>query len=225
MLEFTVLASSLTSRWTLDRILPSLPSPGTQGFLRLCNDLKPHGFTTRGYLAESPTGRLSDVVLTISLLQEKVKLRISYEWFELTTDALYQDEIDQLVSIVGKVITVLKEVDPEMRLSRALVNIREHVSLATGKVDQFLADHLKWNRGLTEFNQLIPDAFAYNLTDGSTEVERITVARSLIYKDALFVDVYCDYPPPGDPQQLADRFARDYGRILGLVGLKSSSLK
>jgi len=220
MREYTVEQSSLIYRWTFNNLLSSLPGPGTTVFGALCRELRPYGISPSGITLDAPTTRLDDVILAISLFDERVKLRLSYGWFELSVDDLYEGDEVALVKIVEALFKVLKEIDANADQGRTYINIYAHLSLSPLEADLFLHDHLHGGKAIAD---LIPDAFAYKLkTNNTAEAQdlRIVVAKSLRFPNALFVSFSSEYPIPGPPSQVAEQISKDYQQSLALLGLK-----
>ncbi len=217
MWKFEVVASSLSARWNLKRILSHLPTPGTPFFVTLYEALRPHGLNTSGYNLEGQA-KLSDVVLTLSL-HDTIRVRMSYDWIELGVVTLDTEQIPELVDITGKVFSEIRKIDEEVTPLNLAVSIREHLRIQPSDIEGFLSKHLN-NQNAEEGmqNPLEPDAFAYNvIRDGV--VSRITVAKSLVYSEALFVDTYCDYSSPEELGKMAERMQGDYQQILEMIGL------
>ena len=83
MVEYVIERSTIEAKWIFERMLPVLPGPGTPAFAKLADELHPYGITPNEVLVDAPTSRMGDVVLSITLLDRKVLLRITAAFFEL----------------------------------------------------------------------------------------------------------------------------------------------
>src|SRR5947209_7177011 len=91
--EYEVARASMVYRCALDRMLPALPGPGTDPFAKLCRSLRPYGISPTKVTIEAPTSRLEDVILSITdLLEGRINLRLSYGWFEISDNELYEGD-------------------------------------------------------------------------------------------------------------------------------------
>jgi len=202
-------------------MLPWLPTPGTPGFATLCKVLSAHGLSPVGIELEAPTIRLNDVVLSLSLLGERLKVRLSYGWIEFLINNLYEGDDEALIDIANHLFTVLREIDTELSQAVSRYRCYAHLKLAPLQVDAFMKDHLGCKETSSE---LLPDAFAYELKWDQLkagEQARIVVAKSSQFQDALFVDLTIEYVSPGEPAQILERINQDYERAIGSIGLKS----
>lgn len=119
--------SALTCRFTFHNILPGLPVPGTPAFAQLCRDLKRFGFSAEKFSLETPSAKLSDVRVTVALLQEAVTLRVQYEWLELVVPALVQGHEDSLPDIINTTLQALALLDPGVGKGDLVVQDRKSV--------------------------------------------------------------------------------------------------
>jgi hypothetical protein len=115
--------SGLTCRFTFGNILPGLPAPGTPAFVQLCRELKRFGFNAEKFSLETPSTKLSDVRVTIALLQDGVTLRVQYEWLELVVPAFVQGQEDSLLDIVSTTLGALALLDPTWGAVTSLSNL------------------------------------------------------------------------------------------------------
>ncbi len=219
MREYTVEQTSLTYRWTFDKMLPSLPGPGDPEFAILCRGLRDYGISPSGISFSEETGRLADVTFDISLLDDRVTLRLSYGWVELFVSNLYEGDETALVKIAEAVFKALLEVDKSANQGRARIGYLAHLSFSPLDTEAFLREHL---RGGETVPDLIADAFAYKLKwSGTADVQepRVVVAKSLLFPSALYVEFSVEYGTPDKPAQTAERVRQDSQRVLTLLGL------
>lgn len=216
MAKILIVASSISCRWQFDNVLTNLPAPGSPSFEQLWKKLEPHGISADGYSLETPTTRLSDVLIKIGLSRGRILASVSYEWFELRAEPLWKGFEFDLIAISNEILSILKKA-----ANRILVTARAHSQLKGVGPESYLAGHLKasGNSSGTEFGPLIADGFAYNLVGHNSQVYRVAVSKSLVYPNALFLELYCEYVPPSEPQAIAARFSEDSQRILNLIDL------
>ena len=221
MRQCTVEQSTVVYRGTFGQILPWLPIPGNKGFATLSKGLSKYGLSPASLEIEAPTSRLNDFVLTMSLLTDRVKLKLSWGWFEFLIGSLYEGDEPSLIEIAGVLFATLAEIDSETRQSIGKYQCYSHLKLGPSQAEDLLRENL----GGSGLSELVPDAFAYQLKwkelkEG--ENARIVVARSLRVDDGLFVDLTVEYVSPDEPAKMVDRMNHDYERALGLLGLQVS---
>lgn len=222
MRECTVEQSTVIYKANFARILPGLPTPGTTWFATLSKALSPFGLTPGGIELEAPTNRLDDVVLSFSLLANRLKLKLSYGWFEFIISNLYDEDEAALIEIATKLLGTLQEIDSEFQQHSAQYRSYTHLKLASVEADALIREHLN-DKGLPE---LVQDAFAYQLKWNELKEEehaRVIVARSAKPEAQLFVDLTIDYDAPGEPHSMVERMNQDYGRTLRALGLQLES--
>src|SRR6267154_4938073 len=184
----TVEQSTVVYRGTFAQMLPWLPIPGNKGFATLSGGLSKYGLSPASLEIESPTNRLNDFVLSMSLLTDRLKLKLSWGWFEILVNNLYEGDDPNIIAIANVLFATLGEIDSETRQSHGKYQSYAHLKLAPLQAEELLRENLVG----TGSDELIPDAFAYQLkwkelNDG--EQARIVVARSLRVDDGLFVDL------------------------------------
>jgi len=220
MREYIVEQSSLTYKWTFQRMLPSLPGPGTPAFAELCKELHPYGISPSRVTVDTPSIRLSDVTVGIGLLDNRVALRLTSSAFELWLDELLEDDEEKLIPIADLVFTALSSIDADVVQGDAKLRISSHLRLSPLENDALLREHIKFFESVPHF---IPDAVVYKIDfgqDSNAQELRIAIANSHVYPDSIFVDITADYKGPISNAQLAEQMNTDYERIIGTLGLK-----
>lgn len=221
MRRCTVEQSTVVYRGTFSQMLPWLPTPGNQGFDTLTKGLTKYGLSPNGIEIEVPTNRLNDFVLTMSLLNERLKLKLSYGWFEFLISSLYEGDEPNIGEIANIFLATLKGIDAEVTQSLVKYQCYAHLKLESAQAEQLLSENLE---GSTS-SELVPDAFAYQIKWKElkeSEQARIVVARSLRVENGLFIDLTIDYVSPEEPVQMLARLNHDYERALALLGLQVS---
>lgn len=221
MRQCTVEQSTVVYRGTFAQILPWLPIPGNKGFATLTKGLTKYGLSPASLEIEAPTNRLDDFVLAMSLLTDRVKLKLSWGWFEFIVGNLDEGDEPSLIEIADVLFATLAEIDSEARQSIGKYQSYAHLKLGPSEAEDLLRENL----GGLRSSELVPDAFAYQmkwkeLKEG--ESARIVVARSLRVDDGLFVDLTVEYVSPDEPTLMVERINRDYDRALSVLGLQVS---
>lgn len=221
--EYIVERSSVEARWTFNRMLPSLPGPGTPAFAKLVKSLHPYGINPLGVSVEAPTSSLGDVVLGIALLEKRVALRITAASFELLVHELLEGDDANLVNIADLVLDAIREVDSEIDEINVKYRISSHLSLPSSGIDEFLQQHQVPNASRLG---LVTDAVAYNVRKldkfHSAEV-RFVITKSIAYNNALFLEANSTYLQVPSVAILASWIASDFEAIMVLLGLSEGN--
>jgi hypothetical protein len=223
MLEFVTKLSSVTYRWTFSRMLATLPGPGTEGFGLLSRELNPFGIKAAKVVLEQPSNRLGDIGWNISLIDDRVAVRIFYEAFEVIIDFIDSiheiEDSEALKKIAETVIKASKKIDADADKGQAKIWWRAHVELQGQDVDQFLAEHLP--RSNVD-KRLIPEAFSYKfkwVDLVAIQEPRIIIARSLLFPQSVYIDFYSEYGEPAEPSRHTSQFNKDALRAIEELGL------
>ena len=220
MRQCTVEQTTISYKGVLAQMLPWLPTPGNKGFPDLSKALAKYGLTASGIELEAPSNRLNDVLLTLTLIEDRLRLRLSYGWFEFLISNLYEGDEPGLIEIANQLFATLRGIDSEMNQKSGEYRSYAHLNMPSGQADEVIRENL----GSRSSSQAIPDAFAYQLRWGELkegELARIVVAKSLRVPDGLFVDLAIDYLSPDEPAQMVERINRDYDRALAILGLET----
>ena|SRR5215510_10791989 len=201
-------------------MLPSLPGPGTPPFAKLVKGLHSHGIDPSGVSVEAPTSRMSDLVLSIALLEKRVLARMTASSFELLVSPLYVGDEAPLSDIAKVILEALTDVDSDASQVEIKVRTSSHLSLVSEDLDAFLRENLKL---IPSVEGLTPDAAAYkvSLKDGThASGLRIVISRSVAYANAIFLDVSSEYSEGVAPETLAAWVTADFEAIMNLLQLK-----
>ncbi len=222
MQDYSVEHSSVECRWIFNRMLPSLPGPGTPAFATLVKGLQKFGIDPSGITVDAPSSRMSEVVLGIVLMDKRVAVRIAASSFDLYVSPLYFGDEAALMEIGQLVLNAVREIDTEADQAEARIRTSSHFSLIDADAAKFLDYHLK----LTAPNQaLIPDAIAYKVTaPAETHASglRVVFSPSIAYSNAIFVEVVADYSKALNIEHLATWVTADFEGIMKLVSLQEA---
>lgn len=218
MVEYEIVDATLIYKWSFGRMLTYVPGPGTTPFSTLCRRLQPHGISPSEISIDAPTSRLSDVVLVIFLLGGRALIRVSFGWAEISVRELRDEDVVALFEIGEALAAALKEVDEEVDKGQINIAYRAHLTLPSAQTTPFLHRYLT-----REIPDLAPDAFAYkfNLEDATnTQNSRLVVAKSLLFDNAIYIDLSVDYMIDGNPLKPGQRFENDLEHVLALFELR-----
>ncbi|MGH9930526.1 MAG: hypothetical protein ACREA9_15045 [Pyrinomonadaceae bacterium] len=219
MREYTVEQSSLNFKWSLKRMIPSLPGPGTPAFATLCKGLQPFGLIPSRVTVEAPTARLSDVALSIALLDNRVTLRITPADFEMFVNQLVEGDENNLVEIANLSFAALFEMDDDARQGKAEIRVSSHLKLAPLENFAILHEHLRLAESIAGF---IPEAAVYQVEvseSPETKELRVVVAKSIVFEDALFIDITAPYDGEIDIPKIARQVELYFELVTEKLGL------
>src|SRR2546425_13029893 len=151
--------ASASCRWTCAQMLTALPSPGTPQFAKLAASLQPYGIEPRGITFEAPSSRMSDVTLNFLLLRGELRIKVTYDGFEIIAGQLLDEHIPMAAALVSIAHEAIRDSSGDGAAGRYEITYSAHLSLAPGEAVRILHEHL------TRFKDeaLIPDAFSYRL--------------------------------------------------------------
>ena len=219
MRNYSVKQVSVSFKWTFDRMLPALPGPSTPAFAALCKELHPYGLKAANILVEAPTARLSDVAIRLALMDEGLIIGLSLTELDLYCRDCYEEDVDVLVKIVEAFFVALKTIDEDIANGKASIKMSSQIQLKAGESQAFLQEHLT---GAEKIPNLIPEAAAYKvlpLQNSAAKTVQVTIARSVVYEDSLFIEVAADYYGISDVAQLAKDANNDYERVIEMLSL------
>jgi hypothetical protein len=220
LVEYVIERSTIEAKWIFDQMLPALPGPGTPAFAKLARELHPYGITPNEVIVDAPSSRMGDVVLSITLLERRVVLRVTAGFFELIVHELIDGDEPKLVNIADVALRAITETQPEVGGLSVRYRIASHLSLAPASVDSFLQDHqvpTALSKGL------VTDAIAYNASGvGAFQSKdmRFVITKSLVFDNALFLDANATYSGTSNVADIAVWAESDFETIMGLLGLK-----
>lgn len=220
MREFEIEQVSLNVKWNYERIIPSLPVTGTEAFGILCKKLAPFGLSASRILADAPTNKLSDALMTIILLEGRLGIKFSVSFFEIIIDELYQDDEQNVIDIANIIFEALRKIDSDVENGKPNINLRYHLKLSPNENAEILSEHLS----LSESNpNLSPEMAIYqiNLKENTIlQNSRVAIAKSISYENAVFLDVYLDYSKIENITKFAENVQKDVTEIFDVFDLK-----
>jgi hypothetical protein len=220
MREYTVEQSSLNFKWSFERMLPSLPGPGSPAFAELCKGLQPYDMTPSRVTVDSPSTRLGDLFVAIALLDNRLTIRFTSAGLELFVSELLVRDEEKLIPITDLVFKALVTIDEDAVKGKASFRAYSHLKIAPGEPDVILREHTKFPDTVPAF---VPDAAVYKVDlgqDSKAQDLRVGIAKSLAYADAVFVDISAEYDGPINPAALAEQMNTDSERIIEMLGLR-----
>lgn len=223
MREYTVEQSSLNFKWTFERMLPSLPGPGSPAFAQLSKALHEYGITPSTVTLDAPSIRLADLTLGIGLLNNRAIVKISSGALELFVRELLVGDEEKLIPITEHLFTALKEIDSDVVQGQASLRTYSHLKMPPGEYALLLREHINLSEGNSPF---APEAIIYNVRpeqDSKAKEIKVTIAKSLAYEDSLFLDIVADYIGPIAPSELAQQMNVDSERIVEMLGLREQA--
>lgn len=218
MREYTVEQSSLSLKWTFQRMLPRLPGPGSDEFAKLCKGLHSYGMTPSKVVIDASSNIMSELTLGIGLLDNRLRIRITAESIDFMLNELFVDDEEKLVPIADHVFTAVRAVDEDAVYGTANFKTSLHFKLPPGDSAALLREHQGFQQSGFEL-----DAVIYRISLGTNSLARdfrMAVAKSLAYEDAIFVDTSVNYEGPVTPTELATYMNVDSERALELLGLR-----
>ncbi len=219
MRAYTVEQTSVNFKWAFQRMLPSLPGPGTPAFADLCKGLHPYGLTPSAVTVDSPTTRLGDLYIGIVLLDNgRLTLRLACSGLDFFLKELFTGDEEILVRIVDLMFVALGSIDVDAIQGKANIRTSSHLKLLPGECEAMLREHTK----LESAPSLIPDAVVYKVdlgSDSKAKELRVVIAKSLVYPDAIFLEINADYEGPFYAATVAEQVQIDSERITELLGL------
>ncbi len=218
MREYTVQRSSLNFTWTFDRMLPSLPGPGSPAFAELCKGLHLYGMIPSMVTVDTPTIRFGDLNVGIGLLDNRVTVRFTSAAIEIFVNELLVGDEEKFISIADLVFAAVRAIDPDATQGKAALRAYSHLKLPPGEVDRMLEEHSNYTQHVPAF---IPDAVVYkvSLEESRAKQLRVAIAKSLAYPDAVFIDINADYDGPITSAELAEEMNHDSERIMEKLSL------
>lgn len=136
-------------------------------------------------------------------------------------NGLFVDDDSSLITIVDSVFDALRSVDPEAVAGTVSHRVTSHFRLINENALEFFTRHQVSN---TFEAGLVVDAIAYkvNRREGdniqASEV-RFVLAKSLLYKNALFVDLNATYTELTETATLLSWMNSDFDRTLTMLDL------
>ena len=219
MREFRAEQTSVSATWKFEKMLPSLPVPNTPAFSILRRDLMPYGLAPSGITIETPTNRLGDVGMGISLLNNRLALRISYSDFELVMNSVGSDDGPKIAAVADVLLEAFRVLDPDNHLNLLSTKINAHLNLGQWNTGDFLGERLTPVRGAMDF---IPQGFAYSVTfdvGSYKRTARVAVTESALIPNSIYIEILFEAFFDVSLDKLAAQLGDDIKSILSALGL------
>lgn len=222
MREYVVERTNIESQWLFERMIPSLPGPGSAAFAKLVKELHPLGLLPADISVETPTARLADIALVIQLLDRRVGIRVTPAGIEFNVSGVFVDDDEKLGRIANAIVNAVREIDEDAAKARVNVRISSHLKV-TPDADNFLSEHLL--RPIHS-SELTTEAVVLRVNpEELTATEaRAVIAKSLVFSDAIFFDLNVSYTSSSDVSTLIKSVNIDFDRILLHFGLVESEV-
>lgn len=221
--------ANVSINWTFNQILPQLPAPGTDAFAFLIRELRPFNISPRQITFESPTHTLGDIALNFLLLEGRLNSRLTYGALDINAQDVNSEDVINILKIINIIFEALKMIDIAVMSGSANTRLGFHISLQEKTVDDYFAERVSTT---LSSERITPEAIAFLLqTDDLTKTiqTRLTVAKSLAYENALFVEInyqaessvesfYSQNPPA-----FFDHLSTNYQSIISILELETNN--
>lgn len=219
MRKFKIEQASINVQWHYDRLAPGLPLPGTEAFGLLCKRLAPFGLNANFISIDAPSNKLVDAVLTVVLLDGRLVIKFRVTSFEVIIDDFLDNDEQNLIDICVALFEAMKRIDSDTNCGSAKIRMMYHLRLDTGENDRMMRDLFA---GTSENANLVPEVGIFKLAIDSDTVlreSRVAIAKSLVFAEAVFVDLDLSYASTDDALSLQNRVESDVFLILKELGL------
>jgi hypothetical protein len=180
--------------------------------------LGPFGLETKKITLESRSNQLSDVALVI-MLKGDIRLFLTYSGFELFISNLKDSQVSLVPKVADSVCSLLEDLGVSLIGASLDIRYRAHLELGEGVPSTVLQFHMP----RPPENRLEADGFTYRLHPDPSSVlkqGRISVARSILLKEGLFVEAELTYGSNGASSELANSALHTVRALLYFVGLE-----
>ena len=172
-----------------EKLLSTLPVPGTAGFPVLRDGLTEYGLKASQMRLDNAL-ILSAAVLHIDLLDGRLSVAISYTDFQMKASRLYYDDIPKFKEIAAVLFKVVNALDPGFTKGKAGVKYSAHFVLEDNDSAGFLKEHLGNSKLPGDW---LPHAFVYGLDSlYAGDTVGIVVTKSLVFPGGLYMDISSD---------------------------------
>jgi hypothetical protein len=227
MIKSEIEYANVSINWTFNHIIPQLPAPGTDAFAFLIKELRPYDLSPQQITVDAPNTTLGDVVLGFILLDRKVSLRMTYGGLEINAQDITGKDAENILKIINITFTALSKIDAEVVNGNVGTRVGLHITLQEKTVDDYFAERIS----VTLANKKItPEAMVFLLqTDELTKSiqTRLTVAKSLAYENALFVDINYQADSTSEsfysqnPSAFFEHLSNNYQNVISILELET----
>lgn len=211
--------------WRFPRMVPALPSPFTESFGFMVKELAPFGLTPRSVNLESQGTSLEDAAISITLLNFRLIIRLTYGGVEVEGKDIYSDDVIQILQILKVIFDTLEKVDQDTKLGNGNVKASLHLKLQTGDIDSYLGERIS---ATVNHKHIKPEAAIFNLDFDEITKQfplKITMAKSVAFDNGLFLEI--NYRVNGaadvelkEPSEFMARLAEHYQVVLSTLDLE-----
>lgn len=219
MRKFTIEQASINVQWQYDRIAPALPLPGTEAFGLLCKRLAPFGLNANFISIDAPSNKLVDAVLTVVLLDGRLVIKFRVTSFEVIIDDFLDNDEQNLIDVCVALFEAMNRIDSDTNRGSAKIRVMYHLRLDTGENDRIIRDLFT---GTSENSNLLPEVGIFKRaihSDPALRESRVAIAKSLVFAEAIFVDLDLSYASTDDAVSLQSRVESDVFLTLRELGL------
>ena len=225
MREFEFEQVSLNVRWNYEKITHALPVTGTEAFGVLCKRLAPFGLAPSRIFLDAPSNKLGDAVMTIILLNGRLVVKFWISSFEIFLDELYEDDEQNVVDIANIVFDALSKIDEEVRTGTPHIRLMYHLKLDSTENTKILSEYI--NEPDSD-HKLIPEMAIYRInveTNPGLQNARVAIAKSVTYKDSIFVELNLDYSRIENVTDFKEKIEANVCEIFEMFGLTARTIQ
>jgi len=212
--SYSIAESAVRVQCRFNRILPSLPVPGTPHFPLLRDRFSPRGLRTSAIELETPNSKLSDVVLRFGLLGDELQVTFRLDQVELVFSSRAALTVQSVDELLQDVLAILDDIEDGLRFAEVRVVFFAHVrdgDSAWDRVRSRFKPSLEGWRSRSIQAEVAPrESFAFSSILCSLEA-------SIRYPNALFIQWEGNLRPPSEIQGLLGQGALELAQALSLL--------
>ena len=227
MIEFTVKHSALTCQWGLKDTFIPLPEPGDPEFADLYRNLRPFQVAFGSISFKPDAETLADERMVISLLNNRLTLRLAYGGFDFLLNGMNEGEESLVSDLIQAIHPVLLSLGGNLAEGQVRFVYEAFFKLNEMSIEEFLGQYLP---ARSDTAQLLPDTLAYQvvLREGQTTPQvRFLMARSNAsgFPGTLYTHITFDYTEIGDIDRFMAQVTDDWHQTMASLNLKLNNLE
>jgi hypothetical protein len=222
--KYIVEKSTVNYNWKYERMLPSLPGPGSDAFVELCKQLHPFGLSPASMTLDAYSQQVSDIAIGMGLLKGRMAVRLTLGGIDILVGELFEDDEVSIIEVVNYLVAAVCKIDPDAVNGSAEVRTSSHLSLLGADVDSYLSNFLQAAQLKPE---LMPVTIVYLIDKAhgiNSDELRLLLAKSLMHKNAIFIDINATYGGKLDPALFAQWINEDFNRSMELLDLEEGEV-